>query len=425
MPRKRITGRYVLPEVVNPPDRICFRVEVPNERYHIAAFMGQLYALASAASWQNDESHTALDVAKVWWGVFNTLHLCNDVPINSGADEGIELMIRQNPSNPCLLETSINGTDWCVFADLSLCVAGSSQPGSGSPQPPPNGGSQCYNARLTASGKWLLPFQVTTGDLITISDVSGAAADGSGRWYCPNGQNYFLGACSGAISTNSGDPLNTVGHMRLIASIGSVYYDAYNASITVPAGVTGANVEFQVNDPSLSDNFGEFTFKACVTNNSAGNWTHIFDFATNDYGWIPETVTVGTPGLWVASSGWQAQHIQSPSANYYNMAWIKKTIGSRTLTSFEILYDVSGHATNQSTTNDAVVLWAGATQLKVVSFASLVDGNGQTLRWDGVQAGVTIPRVSLASSYYVPGATYAGTATIRKITISGTGTDPF
>lgn len=224
---------------------------------------------------------------------------------NSGA-ETEEFMIRQNPSNPCELQTSVDGINWCTFADLSKCIPANGQPGSGSQQPSPGGGQACYQAKMQGSGKWLLPTNVNSGDVIVVSGTNGAATDGSGIWYCPNGQTYFLGACAGATTTSSGDPLNTSPHMSLIAKINGVYYEMYNATLTVPGGVTNSIVEFQLNDSSLSDNFGEIDFQACVTNNATAAWTKTFDFTTSDGGFSSDVTNAGA--AYIPGTGWQSNN---------------------------------------------------------------------------------------------------------------------
>lgn len=399
--RRYPSARYSLPAIVDPPDTICFKVNVPNDIAHIMAFYGQIYALGRAYTWGNDTAHTARDVAAVWRKIFDALHRdnCECSTPQAGADEGVEQMIRQNPTNPCLLETSINGTDWCVFADLSKCVPASGQPGSGSQQPAPGGGQACYEAVLPGNGKWLLPSQVSTGDVITISGASGAATDGTGIWYCPNGQQLFLGACVGLITTSGTDPLNTVGHMRLIAKIGSVYYDAYNTSITVPSGITNANVEFQVNDSSLSDNYGELTFKACRTNNAAATFTHTFDFTVSNHNWLANGVETWTPGV-----GWQCHATSSVQSDPY----IDFT--SRTLTSVTIYFTgLTGTFSNQ-------ILRGGAGS---TSLATGIVSGTSPFTWNGSQASTEI---NLLFNHSGAG---SGDVTITKVVVTGLGTDPF
>lgn len=62
---------YLLPTVINPP-RICIQLEIPNDEAHLRAFWGQLDALGSALTWDNDEGHTALPVSAVWREVYET-----------------------------------------------------------------------------------------------------------------------------------------------------------------------------------------------------------------------------------------------------------------------------------------------------------------------------------------------------------------
>lgn len=408
MSRKHPIARYHLPLDVNPPTTVCFQVQVPNDFFHIIAFKSQIYQLASAAQWDNDDSHTALDVAAVWWDVFNKLKLCEPPTLVGGIEGGDDLLIRQNPTNPCLLETSINGTDWCVFADLSKCVPAGSQPGSGSGLPPAGGGSQCYDARMQASSKWLLPYQVNTGDVITISLSGGAASDGSGSWFCPNGQTFFLNACTGPTSTSGSDPAPSIPHMRLIAKIGSVYYDAYNVSITVPAGISHANVEFQVNDPSLSDNYGELTFKACVQNNGAAVWTHTFDFTVSDGGFTSDATNGG--GAYIPGTGWK-----SNNASLNDFSIHRTGLPSYTATQAEYTVVIDTPSSGHVYTDDV----PGAHTLPTLNFP----GNGTH---------VIITTGSLASTNGVFRIGMDGTndsgghhQIIQKLIMTGTGVDPF
>lgn len=71
MNRKNPPMRWALPEVVDPENRLCYSVPVPDDRLHIAAFMGALFLLTKPYSWANDEDHTALDVAAVWKPIFD------------------------------------------------------------------------------------------------------------------------------------------------------------------------------------------------------------------------------------------------------------------------------------------------------------------------------------------------------------------
>jgi len=75
-------------------------LQVPNERFHIAAFRGALLDLASAYKWQDDPDHKAREVANVWKGVIANMSsdcedatCCRDFPTSS-------TFIEWHPQNP-------------------------------------------------------------------------------------------------------------------------------------------------------------------------------------------------------------------------------------------------------------------------------------------------------------------------------------
>jgi len=95
--------------------------------------------------------------------------------------------------------------------------------------------------------------------------MSGGWTDGGGNWYCPNGQSYTLGLCSGVGGYNGGDPLPSALHASIIADIAGTFYPTAG-SILVPPGVVDGQVVFQMNDASLADNFGNIAFCVKVSN---------------------------------------------------------------------------------------------------------------------------------------------------------------
>lgn len=182
----------------------------------------------------------------------------------------------------------------------------SPQPGDGTQQPTPGGGCAQYNGTLLASGRWLVPAVVSTGDTIEIGSAVGATNDGGSiLWACPDGDQFFAGVCGASMGTSGSDPLPAVQHMRLIANIGGSFFDAMAGPITVPGGVSNSPVYIQVNDNDLTDNAGQVQFVVTVCNNQAGPWSSTFDFTTNPYTslfssifgtWTPGTGYVGLPG---------------------------------------------------------------------------------------------------------------------------------
>lgn len=147
MPRKNPPAKWVLPTVVDPPERKCIKIQVPDEQFHIAAFRGALLNLCAAYKWADDTAHTAREVALIWREIIDSMEWgcgCMTEPflqfrlndcvfqysITSGEEwldmpdlaECIGLDVRQSEENPCTLEKSIDGGEtWDSFANLQLC----------------------------------------------------------------------------------------------------------------------------------------------------------------------------------------------------------------------------------------------------------------------------------------------------------------
>lgn len=75
MSRRNPPAKWILPEVIDPEERLCFQIEVPNDPMHIAAFRGALYNLTSARFWQDDPDHKALEVAAVWQDIWDEISM--------------------------------------------------------------------------------------------------------------------------------------------------------------------------------------------------------------------------------------------------------------------------------------------------------------------------------------------------------------
>jgi len=264
-------AKWVLPTVINPPERICFQIEVPKERFHLAAFRGALLNLASAVNWQDDPDHKAKDVAKVWDKIYLSVSVCEELDTNTGItlEDLMSQQIRISPDDSCIIQM------WCIdhwedWYDPRACIAeGSSQPGGDGTIDA--GACKTYQAKLDGNGKWLLPTGVSEGDTVRITNAKGGWWDGNALhfWECPNGQLYTLGACTGSGDTDGSSPIPALPIGRLIAQIDTNYYDAFNTTIPVPAGVTDENMYFQMNDASLADNAGSVSFTVEVCKSDA------------------------------------------------------------------------------------------------------------------------------------------------------------
>lgn len=283
-----------LPDVPDPPTSICFEVPVPNDPNHVRAFLGALADLGAWWGWERDPAHKALIAAQRWQKIVMNLYAgCGGVQVISGAD-GDDYMLRQSPDNPCLLETSVDGTTWCAWADLSLCLAANpGQPGPGGPGPEP-GQSEKHCLKLSGNGQVILPIPVSEGDVITVGDAMGGWNDGTSSWFCPDGSSYIGGLCVPFGGHDMGDPSAEADHMSIVALIAGVWYPT-NAPIVVAAGLTDESVIFQANDGTLSDNYGDIQFCATVQNQSPETFTHHFDFRTGLHGWTIRTLDAASP----------------------------------------------------------------------------------------------------------------------------------
>jgi len=429
MPKKKPL-KWALPEVVHPVGTRCYKVHVPDDRAYIGAFLGAMFLLTKPYAWADDPSHTAIEVGAVWRGIFDSLIAGNcdriENPPQAGVDEG-ENLIRQNPDNPCILETSINGTDWCQFADLSLCVPQGSQPGTGQDQPPAGGCAQ-YQGSMNGNALWLLPTNVTTGDTIEVTGASGVTYDGGNLdWHCPGGDVFFAGFCTGVTFVHALNPLPSIPEMKLIASIGGVFYDVYNGVFTVPGGISNQPVTFQVNHSDITGDGGQLQFTVKVCNNQSANWTHTFNFLANDGGFTNIAYPAGQDtAAWTSAVGWEAVdcvNLSGPAV--YTILAIQKALAATTITNFDMTYDATLGA-NPAGDQTRVNLRSGGTDHFVIAEAPRA-GTNLTDSWVGNVSGVTAIQIYPIFAFADGGGTCDSSPaiTLKSITISGTGIDPF
>ena len=206
-------------------------------------------------------------------------------------------MLRQSPTNPCLLETSVDGVTWCVWADISKCIQDfQGQPTTGGAGQPAAGACVTYDAVLQGNGKWLVPIQVSAGNTIAVTQIDGGWNDGTAGWFCGTGHDYVLGLCDPSAGYNGADPLPTAYHMAIVVDINGTFYDPTVGPITVPNGVTTVNAVFQANDSSLSDNAGSVKFHVEVCNLSVTEVT--FTSLNGNTLPVPNPAHVGDTFTW-------------------------------------------------------------------------------------------------------------------------------
>jgi hypothetical protein len=257
--------KWALPDIVHPPDTVCFQIEVPNNRAYIGAFYGAMFLLTKPYAWGDDAAHTALEVGAVWRKIFDALvkNNCETCPPDDGFFlEDCEVQLRQQG---CLLQAMCVDGSWVTIYDPTNCINGGSVNPSPEDQPAP-GTCKKFPFTLQGSGQAVLPVLVSAGDTIEISEPSGAwSGDGGIVWHCPDGSGYILGGCIGAPTIDGTAPVPTAPFMSLIAFIDGNYYQIQPGVFPVPGGVAdNSQVTFLANDADLTDNAGSIAFTAEV-----------------------------------------------------------------------------------------------------------------------------------------------------------------
>jgi len=419
MSRKRQgPARWVLPEVVNPPDSVCFQIPVPNDRQHIAAFLGSIYDLAKPYKWANDDAHTAVAVGDVWFKIFEALQRNNcECPPAGGSDGDDMPRLRQDPDNPCILQQECLPGEWITLFDVSLCLTGNpGQPGPGGPGPGPGESrNDCF--KLAGNGQLLLPYPVSSGDTITVSSLVGGWNDGTSSWYCPDGNGYAAGVCFAYCGHPVGDVLATACHMALVMLIDGVWYDATTGPVVIPPAVTDADVVFQCNDASLADNSGEISFCVLTQNSESPGFSHAFNFATNTGGLNsdPRSEGPGCPtagAIYLSGTGWTDDKCPSIGATYIN---INRTMSAREITDMAFTVTLDAAPTGSSAMQ--VYLVIGGVETLIQSDALTASG-AHTLTVSGSWVATAIRiRIGVVSD------------TVNMVlgsgVVSGQGTDPF
>ncbi len=268
MTRRNPPAKWVLPTIVNPPGRLCFQIEVPDDPLHVAAFRGALLDLASAYKWADDPTHKAREVALLWREIVNNVKPCSTpVAPHGGAEIEDCMRLRVKPDDPCVLQIECLPDQWEDFYDPRSCVI--SGVGQEGPAARPAAG-QCveYDVVLQANSKWRLPVAVENGDTIQISAASGGWYDPDSGvfWNCPDGQRYSFGTCSGFQTNNPADPVPSAYHMALVGLVGAIGYAAFNQTIAVSGQTGQVAVDLFANDANIGNDGGSVSFHVKVCN---------------------------------------------------------------------------------------------------------------------------------------------------------------
>lgn len=319
--------------------------------------------------------------------------------------------------------------------DGQLPGTGEIQPGGGTPVP---GDGECvsYHVNLIATQQWSLPAPVNSGDVLTFSNPHGAAQDGSGSgvYYCPAGDIFFAGACTGVFGTNGADPAPLEAHMGTIVQINGVWYGT-QTPITVPPGVVNKPAIFQVNDSSLADNSGGYNFDVEHCNNVTPSWCHTLDFKLSPHGfsiYVPAAETSGNSGHWVPGTGFvfgDSYQGAGPGEYFRRVAVIRSGITAfETVAEQAVLFDLT-KGSFADPGEEAVELSMGvagvyATPVTIANPAvSTGDGQEKTGLLSQPNTDSIFALIVAASS--TPSNTLSGNAVLTGIRVCGKGPDPF
>lgn len=340
--RRNPPAQWPLPDVVDPVERLCVKVYVPNDPAHIAAFRGALLALQSAYHWADDPTHKAKDVALVWREILRSM----------GTDNwgcGIDTIEFRQVGN-CEIQYRIDGGSWTHIATLYDCARGAildaiADGTIAAPSQQPAGGTipvlEChtYNITLKANQPWHSPNPVSAGYSIQVANARGGWSDVNtviGQWACPNGTGYAFGQCGTPLALRPADPLPSVSHLRLIGYCNSVYMDMYNTTYIVPNGTPQSDFFLQANDDQLADNAGEIQLDVTICNYS--QWCYTFDFRAASGGWVATKDSNNEGGAnWVDGQGWQSVWNVGRHTQHINL---KRDFDDSYLTRIEAEYDL-------------------------------------------------------------------------------------
>lgn len=116
MPKPHSTKGYLIPEVIDPPDRLYICVPVPNDRGHIRAFLGQIDKLAWWNAWDQDGTENGKLSAAVWKPIIEELYAKFDGEV--WCDVATIWRVED-----CALQFSTDaGQNWTTAVDLSACT---------------------------------------------------------------------------------------------------------------------------------------------------------------------------------------------------------------------------------------------------------------------------------------------------------------
>ena len=430
---------YPLPEFDDAP-HICASLSIPGDIESISNFVGTLLRLANWNNYRRDDAKRGIKIARVWQKIVRDLTFtdCEGNPVALGSFDGDELMTSlceslrfQNGKLQALCCGAWVDVDGQAGVVTNGGVAQVSTTGALVP-----GTCEEYDVVLSSDGRAILNHPVAPGDVITITQVSGAWNDGTLAWFTPRGFGYVGGLETTLIPPAAADPLQAVGHMRLLFVYNvttPTYGDGYGTSIVIPAGAGTQTAWMQCNDSALAGNFGSIKLHishcAAAVSSVA---TITYDFTVNNQSWVAQP---GYNTSYVAATGWRHTNCDTAGLDFYDQAIIRRQIANATrILSIEVTFDRVYSTFNDGATGSyaAKNFAPGGGGVAIGSDASMATGTAVVKVFNAnpqnVVAGDYLTVAVVDGYLHARGncASFgAGQSTIKKIIITYDGAAPF
>lgn len=423
---------WTLPATVDPP-RICLQIEIPNEFYHIAAFLGQLEQLATAWNWEWDGSYTGRDVSRVWQKIF--FDVATQI-INGGNCPELAIPIAESDYEMSVCEQlrfqdgKLQGLccgEWTDIAGQPPGGIATPQPANGAEQPAAGGGCVTYHGTMMGSERWLIPTPVSSGDQISVSNFDGATVeDPDFLWVGPQGLLFFGGAYQPGTGSHIGaDPVNTALHQSLIIFIGGNFYTLFPGPFTVPVGVSNEQPYLMLNTSAPGNVIGTVQFDVQVCNNQVGTWSKTWDFTLTPGLWQPESDSLFTnAAVWTPGVGWVQTDQNFSGASWARIVGIQLDPIAFNLDSIVFTFNrTMGHLDATATSGQNLVYDVSVVDAEI--WSSLISGDGQHYNGPAPTAIASRLAVLIGCANNDTVQPTDGSCVITKCTITGHGPNPF
>lgn len=422
--------KWNIPANIDPPGERCITIRIPDDDEWERMLNSAIYnELGMWIAYARDEGKNGTKVAQRWREALRTWRddICPVEPQPDGED--IEEMSQFRIDCECNIYVKCcDGTEKQILTGDQVKALIGGQPGEGAPQPKPGGGQACYSFIMPANNQRQVPTFVNTGDTIQVQNAKGLVSNShTALWHDEAGNWIAAGINTGLTETNGANPVPASPTSSLIINFGAGWLPLGTGTITVPGGVSNASPLIQVNDNAIGGISGEFQFDVCVTNNAAATWSHIFDFTSSPHmeAWSISSVPGATPpnaGQWIVGTGYVST-FYTDGGFAWRQVEIESTIHVSNLTGLIVEFDyTAGDQSAIGGGNDPMVVLADATVLiDIVAPSEPVSPEG----WSGSVAVTSKLVISLLTGVKAGGADPGGTATIKKLTLSGTGVNPY